>query len=201
MFSRCAAWVISRMLGRFRTARAVGFSRLTGEIVDFCARARVHLLYLILIGLRGRFRLLVPLILMRPRTGAPFHIVETHRSPPCYGKTHPTVSQMSKTRAEHARSIRRPSQPDWRSSCSRVSSGGIKPEEESLKRVIALALIVLGVVALAYGNISFTREKKVVDLGPVEVTKDKRETIPLSPIAGGVFLVAGIALLAIRPRD
>ena len=69
-----------------------------------------------------------------------------------------------------------------------------------MKKVLALALIVLGVVALAYGNISFTREKKVVDLGPVEIKQDKRETIPLSPIAGGAFLVAGIALLAIRPR-
>jgi uncharacterized membrane protein YidH (DUF202 family) len=70
-----------------------------------------------------------------------------------------------------------------------------------LKRLVALALILFGVIALAYGNISFTREKKIVDLGPVEVTKDKRETIPLSPVAGGVFLAAGIALLVIRPRD
>jgi uncharacterized membrane protein YidH (DUF202 family) len=69
-----------------------------------------------------------------------------------------------------------------------------------LKQILAIALIVLGVVALAYGNISFTRQKKVVDLGPVEVTQEKRETIPLTPVAGGVFLVAGVALLAIRPR-
>jgi uncharacterized membrane protein YidH (DUF202 family) len=69
-----------------------------------------------------------------------------------------------------------------------------------LTRIVAIALIVLGVVALAYGNISFTREKKVVDLGPLEVRHDKRETIPLPPIAGGVMLVAGIALLAVRPR-
>ncbi len=69
-----------------------------------------------------------------------------------------------------------------------------------MKQILAVALIVLGVVALAYGNISFTRQKKVVDLGPVEVTQEKRETIPLTPIAGGVFLVSGIALLAIRPR-
>ena len=48
-----------------------------------------------------------------------------------------------------------------------------------MTRIVALALIAIGVIALAYGNISFTREKKIVDLGPVEVTKDKRETIPL----------------------
>lgn len=70
-----------------------------------------------------------------------------------------------------------------------------------MKSFLALALIVLGVVALAYGNISFTREKKVVDLGPIEVKQNKRENIPLSPIAGGVFLVAGVALLAIRPKN
>ena len=70
-----------------------------------------------------------------------------------------------------------------------------------MKRIVGLVLIVLGVVALAYGGISFTRQEKVIDLGPLEVKHDKRETVPLSPIAGGVFLVAGIALLAISPRD
>lgn len=67
-------------------------------------------------------------------------------------------------------------------------------------RLLAIVLIVLGVVGLAYGGISYTRREKVLDVGPVELTADKRETIPLPPIAGGLCLVAGIALLVIRPR-
>lgn len=69
-----------------------------------------------------------------------------------------------------------------------------------MRQTVALVLIVLGVVALAYGSISFTRQKKVVDLGPVEVTQEKRERIPLRPAAGAVFLVSGVALLVLRPR-
>jgi len=67
-------------------------------------------------------------------------------------------------------------------------------------RAVAIVLIAIGVVALAYGSISFTHPKKVIDLGAVEVFQEKRETIPLSPVAGGIFLVSGIVLLMFRPR-
>ena len=62
-------------------------------------------------------------------------------------------------------------------------------------KTIGIALIVMGLFALAYGGISWTRKDKVLDAGPVEVTKDKRQTIPLPPVAGVVMLVGGIALV------
>jgi hypothetical protein len=62
-------------------------------------------------------------------------------------------------------------------------------------KVIGVVLIVLGVIGLAYGGITWTRRDKVIDLGPVEVTSEKRESIPLPPIAGGICLVVGAALL------
>ena len=62
-------------------------------------------------------------------------------------------------------------------------------------KAIGIVLIVLGVIGLAYGGISWTRQDKVVDIGPIEVTSEKRESIPLPPIAGGVCLLAGVALL------
>jgi hypothetical protein len=65
-------------------------------------------------------------------------------------------------------------------------------------KIIGVALIVLGVIGLAYGGISWTRNKTVVDLGPVEVQRQDRETLPVPPILGGIALVAGIALLVIR---
>lgn len=51
-----------------------------------------------------------------------------------------------------------------------------------------------------YGGFSFTREKNVVDLGPIEVTQNKKERVPIPPIAGGVLLVSGVALLAMRSK-
>lgn len=56
-------------------------------------------------------------------------------------------------------------------------------------------LVVLGLIAVLYGGISWTHKDKVLDAGPIEITADKKEHIPMSPIAGGVMLVAGVVLL------
>jgi hypothetical protein len=65
-------------------------------------------------------------------------------------------------------------------------------------KLLAGVLVVLGLVAILYGGISWTHKDKVVDAGPIEITADKKEHIPISPIAGGIMLVAGIALLLKR---
>jgi hypothetical protein len=62
-------------------------------------------------------------------------------------------------------------------------------------KVIAVLLIVLGLVALAYGGITMTTRDKIVDLGPVEVTQEEQHRLPLPPIVGGVAVAAGIILL------
>jgi hypothetical protein len=63
------------------------------------------------------------------------------------------------------------------------------------KNLIAVALIVLGLAGLLYGGFTYTREKKVVDLGPVEVTRQEHERLPISPIVGGLVLLSGVLLL------
>ena len=62
-------------------------------------------------------------------------------------------------------------------------------------KALGMALVVLGVLALAYGGFSWTRKDKVVDVGPIEITTNKRESVALPPIAGGLMLVGGLALL------
>ncbi len=62
-------------------------------------------------------------------------------------------------------------------------------------KIAGLVLVVLGVVGLLYGGIRYTYKDKVVDAGPIQITRDKSESIPLPPIAGGIMLVAGVALL------
>ena len=62
-------------------------------------------------------------------------------------------------------------------------------------RLIGIVLIVLGIVGLLWGGISWTSEETVADLGPIEVTAEDRDSLPLPPIAGAVLLVAGAALV------
>ena len=66
--------------------------------------------------------------------------------------------------------------------------------------IVGIVLVVLGVVALVYGRITYTREEKVLDIGPIEATAERRETIPLSPVLGGLSLVGGIALIIVGAR-
>jgi hypothetical protein len=65
-------------------------------------------------------------------------------------------------------------------------------------KVLGGILVVLGIIAILYGGISWTRRDTVVDAGPIQITADKKESIPISPIAGAVMLVAGVALLLKR---
>jgi hypothetical protein len=61
--------------------------------------------------------------------------------------------------------------------------------------LLAFILIVVGVMAFAYQGFSYTTREKVIDLGPIEMTAEKKNTIPLSPIVGAIALIGGIALL------
>ena len=67
-----------------------------------------------------------------------------------------------------------------------------------IMRAIGIVLIVLGVIGLLYGGLTWTRKDKVVDAGPIEITADKHESLPIPPIAGGVLLVVGAVLLMKR---
>lgn len=67
-------------------------------------------------------------------------------------------------------------------------------------KIAGILLIVLGVVALAYGGFSYTKREKIVDIGPIEATAETEETVPLPPILGGLALAGGIVLLIAGSR-
>lgn len=66
--------------------------------------------------------------------------------------------------------------------------------------IVGIVLIAIGVIALAYGGITYTREEKVLDIGPLEATAETRERIPLPPMLGGIALIGGIVLLVVGTR-
>jgi hypothetical protein len=62
-------------------------------------------------------------------------------------------------------------------------------------RIAALALIVIGALILAYPAMSFTTREKVLEVGPIEVTRQEEHTVPYAPIIGGVAIALGVGLL------
>ncbi len=62
--------------------------------------------------------------------------------------------------------------------------------------IVGIILIVIGIIALAYGGFtSFTTKENVAKLGPLEVNKQDEHRVPIGPIVGGVCLAGGIVLL------
>jgi uncharacterized membrane protein YidH (DUF202 family) len=66
--------------------------------------------------------------------------------------------------------------------------------------ILAIILIVIGVLALAYQGITYTTRKKIIDIGSLQATTEEHHTIPLPPIVGIVALTAGVAVLALAKR-
>jgi hypothetical protein len=66
--------------------------------------------------------------------------------------------------------------------------------------IIGILLIIIGVIALAYGGFTYTKREKVIDAGPLQVSADKEKTVPLPPILGGACLVGGIILVVAGSR-
>ena len=66
--------------------------------------------------------------------------------------------------------------------------------------IVGILLIVLGVFALAYEGITYTRTERVIDLGPLKVDAKRERTIPLPPVLGAISLVGGVALLIASRR-
>ena len=66
------------------------------------------------------------------------------------------------------------------------------------KMIMAVILIVLGIVVLAYSGITYKTRGKPVEIGAIHIETTTSHFIP--PVVGAVALVGGILLLALDTR-
>jgi uncharacterized membrane protein HdeD (DUF308 family) len=62
-------------------------------------------------------------------------------------------------------------------------------------KTLGIILIIAGVLMMVFRNITFTKEEKVADLGPVEINKKEHKTIGWPVYAGAVAIVGGLVLV------
>lgn len=67
--------------------------------------------------------------------------------------------------------------------------------------LVGILLIFIGIAGFAMGGISFTHEKKDVDLGPIQIQHKQKDTLPISPILSTIALVGGIGLVVVGSRS
>jgi hypothetical protein len=67
--------------------------------------------------------------------------------------------------------------------------------------IVGLALIVIGLAALAYQGITYTTRETVLDVGPIHATTERERTFPLPPVVGIAAVAGGVALLFAGRRN
>ena len=61
--------------------------------------------------------------------------------------------------------------------------------------VVGIILIVGGILMLIFRGFSFTQQKKLVDIGPLEINKQEKKSVGWPLYAGGIALAAGVIIL------
>ncbi len=64
-------------------------------------------------------------------------------------------------------------------------------------KIAAIALIVAGALALAYGGFSFTKETHKAEIGPLKLSVKEKEQVNVPQWAGIAAIVAGAVMLVV----
>jgi len=67
-----------------------------------------------------------------------------------------------------------------------------------MNKMIGIILVAFGLLVLVWGGFSFKTREKVIDIGPIEATREKTHHVPIAPLAGAVAVAAGVGLLVVR---
>ncbi|HXF10836.1 MAG TPA: hypothetical protein VN625_08635 [Desulfuromonadaceae bacterium] len=68
-----------------------------------------------------------------------------------------------------------------------------------MKTIVAVSLVVLGIVVLAYSGLSFTTPGKPIEILGLHIATTDHHFIP--PAMGALALVGGIVLLLLKPKS
>jgi len=67
-------------------------------------------------------------------------------------------------------------------------------------RIVGIVLIVAGLLALAYGGFSYTKETHKAELGPFKMTVEERDQVNVPQWLGVAALAGGIVMVLVGGR-
>jgi hypothetical protein len=79
---------------------------------------------------------------------------------------------------------------------------GERKEEDIMNglSILGLLLIILGIVGLVVGGVTYTKDKDTADLGPLDITVKEKEHVHIPPALAIVALIGGALLVVAGSR-
>jgi hypothetical protein len=68
-------------------------------------------------------------------------------------------------------------------------------------KAVGIILVIIGVLSLVYQGFTYTTHKKVLDVGPIQATKEQHHSVPIPPILGTLALIGGVVVLVSDRRN
>jgi len=63
--------------------------------------------------------------------------------------------------------------------------------------IIGLVLVLLGLAGFLVPRIAYTEEKTIIDVGPIEVQAERRNSVRIPDVAAGAAVAAGTVLVIV----
>jgi uncharacterized membrane protein YidH (DUF202 family) len=67
-------------------------------------------------------------------------------------------------------------------------------------KTIGIVLVILGILALVYGGVNYSKSRTVLQMGSVSVTATEHKSMTVPAVIGAVVLIGGVALLVVDKR-
>ncbi len=62
-------------------------------------------------------------------------------------------------------------------------------------KIAGIVLLAIGILMIIYTGFNYFTKETLVDIGPIEITRQKKNIVQWPPVVGAVLLVGGIILL------
>jgi len=66
--------------------------------------------------------------------------------------------------------------------------------------VVGALLILAGVIMFSVGGLSFRSKERVAEVGPVEVTAERKRSVAVPPVLAGLAVIGGLVLIVATRR-
>ena len=70
----------------------------------------------------------------------------------------------------------------------------------TVRRILGAVLIVVGMVIFLWGGVFWTDRDKLIDAGPIQVTRQEHKGVALPPLLGLLTALTGVVLLVVPRR-